>query len=274
MRVFKLLPAIAALLLLADAASAQQPRPQGQAAQQRNSKTPEQLEQPQQPAPPRSYQPIPVKLPAPSADASFDAFRKQLAAIAEKKDRAALSKLVVARGFFWDGEEGDNTDKRKSSMENLVAALGLDAKDGSGWENLAAAAADPTLEASEDHKGVMCGPASPEVDEQAQQALIKATGTDEEEWGFTTSDGVEVRAAPQANAPIIEKLGLQLVRVLPDDETPNATAPMMRVVAPSGKVGYVPADAVSPLSFDQLCYVKDPSGWKITGYVGSEADDD
>ncbi len=34
--------------------------------------------------------------------------------IAGKKDRAALAKLVVAQGFFWDGEKGDQADKKKS----------------------------------------------------------------------------------------------------------------------------------------------------------------
>ena len=35
-------------------------------------------------------------------------------------------------------------------------------------------------------------------------------------------------------------------------------------------VGYVPADALSPLGNDQLCYVKDATGWKIGGFVGGE----
>ena len=48
-----------------------------------------------------------IKLPAPVKDPSFDAFRKQLGEAAAKKDRAALSRLVVAQGFFWDGEKGD-----------------------------------------------------------------------------------------------------------------------------------------------------------------------
>ncbi len=38
---------------------------------------------------------------------------------------------------------------------------------------------------------------------------------------------------------------------------------------PSGKVGYISADVLSPLGNDQVCYVKDATGWKITGYVGA-----
>ena len=32
---------------------------------------------------------------------------------------------------------------------------------------------------------------------------------------------------------------------------------------PSGKVGYVSADAISPLGNDQVCYVKDGAGWVV-----------
>ena len=45
---------------------------------------------------------------------------------------------------------------------------------------------------------------------------------------------------------------------------------MLRVVTPSGKIGFVPADAISPLGNDQLCYVKEGGGWKIAGFIGGE----
>lgn len=41
-------------------------------------------------------------------------------------------------------------------------------------------------------------------------------------------------------------------------------------MTPAGKTGYVAADAVQPLAIDQICYIKDASGWKITGYVGGD----
>ena len=64
---------------------------------------------------------------------------------------------------------------------------------------------------------------------------------------------------------MIEKLGMHFVRVMEDDgpEPPADQMPMLKVVTPSGKVGFVPADALSPLGNDQLCYVKDATGWKI-----------
>jgi hypothetical protein len=42
----------------------------------------------------------------------------------------------------------------------------------------------------------------------------------------------------------------------------------VRVVTPSGKVGYVRDDAIGSLDLDQLCYTKDAAGWKIGGYAG------
>jgi hypothetical protein len=40
------------------------------------------------------------------------------------------------------------------------------------------------------------------------------------------------------------------------------------VVTPAGRTGWVSADDVWRLMFDQICYMKDSSGWKITGYLG------
>jgi hypothetical protein len=222
-------------------------------------------------APQKSYEPLAVKPPQTAADPSFESFHKQLADIARRKDRAALQKLVVTQGFFWEAETGDKASKRKSSFENFATAVGLNDKAGSGWEIIAGAAAESTLEAMEDRKGVMCGPASPQIDEKGFEALIKATGTDAEEWGYPRAAGLEVRSTAQPNGPIIETLGMHLVRVLPDD-TANATQPpvVLRVVGPSGKVGYVPTAALLPIVFDQVCYIKEPGGWKITGYAGGE----
>ena len=68
----------------------------------------------------------------------------------------------------------------------------------------------------------------------------------------------------------MEKLGLIFVRVMPD-MAPNASQDFMRVVTPSGKVGFVAAEAINPLGSDQLCYGKDASGaWKIVGMIGGE----
>jgi hypothetical protein len=220
-------------------------------------------------APVKPYKPIAVTPPAPFNDPSFVAFRKQLDDVAQHKDRAALAKLVVAQGFFWI-QDKDYADKRKSGIDNLAKAVDLDAKDGSGWDVLTGFANDPTGAELPDHKGVICGPADPTVNPQDFEALGKATQTDPTDWGYPTKDGVELHAAGQPNSPVIEKLGMYLVRVLPDSAPPdNANAPaFLHVATPSGKAGYVQADALVPLGGDQMCYTKDASGWKITGYFG------
>jgi hypothetical protein len=233
-------------------ANAQQPQPQ----------------QAPQIAPPKAYKPVGVKAPLPSSDASFTAFRKQLADIAQKKDRAALQKLVVAKGFFWESEGGEHGNPKASSFDNFSQAVSLDDKDGGGWDILAAAAQEPTLEADEDRKGVMCGPASPQIDEQSLVALIKDTGTDADEWAFPNVERLEVRTEPKADAPVAETLGQILVRVYPEENNSTEPQTMLRIVTPSGKLGYVPMTAVLPIVTDQLCYIKDAGGWKITGYAG------
>jgi hypothetical protein len=227
---------------------------------------------PQQPSPPKPYKPVAVKFAPPFSDPSLDAFRKEVAAVAQRKDRAALARMVVAKGFFWETEEGKGADAKKSSIDNLVAALGLDAKDGSGWAALAETVGEGNAAADPQAKGVACAPAPPELNEKDFDALIKATQTDPGEWSYPAAAGVEVRATPQAAASVVEKLGVHLVRVMVDDSPANAVqganADWTRIVAPSGKVGYVAASAINNLIEDQICYLKDASGWKITGVVG------
>jgi hypothetical protein len=223
-------------------------------------------------APLKPYQQVVVTPPAPVSDAAFVAFRKQLAEVAAHKDRAALAKLVVAQGFFWM-QDKDLADKRKSGIANLASAIDLDAKDGSGWDTLGAAATDPTGEPLPEHPNVICAPAEPKIDAKAFEALMQATQTQPPEWGYMSTDGVEVRGAAKASAPVVEKLGLILVRVLPDSGPPDDPnqPPFLHIATPSGKAGFVPIEAVSNLFSDQMCYTKDAGGWKIAGYFGGAA---
>jgi hypothetical protein len=223
----------------------------------------------QQPAPPKPYKPVTIKLPTPVADPTFVAFRKTLGDIAQKKDRAALAKLVAASFFFVNGEK-DTADKKKAGIDNLAKALSLDGKDGAaGWNTLGEYAKEPTAEPDEEHKGVLCAPADPAFDENAAEALAKQTQTDPGEWGYPVKDGVEVHAAGKPDAPVSDKLGLYLVRVYPDDSPAAAVegSDFIRVVLPSGKTGYVAGDQLLSLGNEQLCYAKDGSGWKIAGFI-------
>jgi hypothetical protein len=225
------------------------------------------------PMPPvKPYQAVAVTPPGRYDDPSFAAFRKQLADIAQHKDRAALAKLVVAQGFFWM-QDKDLADKHKSGIANLATAIDLDAKDGSGWDALAGYANDPTGGPLPDHPGVICAPADPSIDPKAFEALLQATQTEPPEWAYPITDGVEMRSVPKPNAPVVEKLGLTLVRVLPDTAPPQdpSQAAFVHVAAPSGKSGFVLADSFSGLGADQMCYANEASGWKIAGYFGGAA---
>lgn len=223
---------------------------------------------PPPPAPVKPYKPVAVTPAEPYNDPSFAAFRKDLAAIAQRKDRAALAQLVVARGFFWV-QDKDIADPKKSGIDNLAKAIGLDNPDGSGWEILSTDAADDTLAEVPQNQGLFCAPAPPRFDLRALQALIGQTDTDASDWGYPTSNGVEVRAAAQPNAPVIEKLGMFFVRVLPESaQTAQGAPPFLHVALPDGKTGYVALDAVAPLASDQICYTKEAGAWKITGYIG------
>ena len=220
---------------------------------------------PKAPAP-KPYKAVPITLPKSAPDASFEAMRKQLAEAAERKDRAALTKLVVGQGFFWDRENGDGADKRKPGVDNLSTALGLANKDAAGWDMLATYADEPTVSPSSEHKGAMCAPADPVFNGKDFDNLVDATGTDPIEWGYPVSDGIEVRSAGEAGAPVVDKLGLYFVRIMPDSIT--ASPSFVHIVMPSGKTGYVSIDSVAPMGNDQICYVKDAGAWKIGGYVG------
>ncbi len=225
-------------------------------------------QQPPPIAPAKPYKPVAVEPSKPFDDPAFIAMRKQLAAAAQKKDRAALAKLVVSQGFFWEKDSGDAADKKKSGIDNLSTALGLAAKDGAGWDILASYAEEPTASPAPapEHKGAMCAPADPAFDGAAFEALIKETQTDPGEWGIPVSANIEVHAGPQANAPVTGKLALALVRVLP--ETAAQASSYLRVVTPDGKTGFVSVDSIGPIGSDQLCYIKDGGDWKIGGYIG------
>jgi len=246
----------------------QLPPPGGQGAPppQRGQAAP-----PQQPAAAavKPYKAVAVTAPAAVADPSFEAFRKQLGAVAEKKDRKALAGLV-APNFFWMGEKGDKADKKKPGIENLAKAIQLDGKEASGWEILGAASNDPTGTPFPDRKDTICSPADPGFNPQELEALAKATGTEEGDWAYPTQAGLEVHSGPQPNSPVVEKLGLHFVRVMQENGPGDQQNPMLKVVTPSGKTGFVPAEALSPLGSDQLCFTKEGAGWKISGFIGGD----
>jgi hypothetical protein len=261
-----LYPASTALLLAIALVSvdglAQQPKPEAQPPAPQA-----------QPATPGPYKAIAITLAKPLGDASFDAFRKEVTDIAKKKDRAALAGKVVAKGFFWEREDSDGADAKKSGVDNLAAAMGLDAKDGSGWDLLAIYLADASAEPVTEMKGVVCSPASPQYDDKEFEQVIQATKTNPTDWAYPSSANLELHAKFDAKSPVVEKLAATLLWLYPDEKQPDSVTTWIRLVAPSGKLGYVQSTALLPLVSDQLCYLKDANGWRITGYRGGGASD-
>jgi hypothetical protein len=223
-------------------------------------------QQPPPQAPPKAYKPITVSAAAPMSDAGLDALRKQIGDIAGKKDKKALAGLVVAKGFFWDRADGKPSDGKKSGLDNLSAAIGLN--EDAGWESLGAYAGDPTAAPSDAHKGAVCAPSPPKYDQKGLEALAKATGTDMFEWGFVSQPGSEIHAKADPKSPLVEKVDMILIRVYEDPNAQGEGGDFTRVVGPSGKVGFISSDVIRALMGDQLCYVKDGAAWKIGGYVG------
>lgn len=247
---------VAVVALAPQWAAAQQPKPAPSGAPAAS-----------QPARPGPYKAVAVTLPKPFGDPSLDAFRKSLAEIAQHKDRTALASKVVTKGFFWQREDADGADPKKSGIDNLAEAIGLDASDGTGWQAIAAYAEEESAAPQPGVKDLVCSPASPGFDEEQMDEVARQTGTDPSEWGYPTSPGVDVRAKPNASAPAVDKLGMNLVRLLLDDSE-STSAEWIKVVTPAGKVGYVPSDALGPLGSDQICYSKAGGSWHIAGFVG------
>src|SRR6266849_1095200 len=188
----------------------------------------QQVPLPMQPAPPGPYKSIAVTLPPRQSDASLDAFRKELGDIAKKKDSAALAGKVVTKGFFWQREDSDDADAKKSGIDN---------------------------------------PAAASFNEAEMEKLAQSTRTDPADWAYPIATGVEVRAKPEAGAAVVEKLGMVMVRILPEEDQANGD--WLKLVTPSGKIGYVSGNVLAPFGSDQLCYQKDGGGWKIAGYIGA-----
>jgi hypothetical protein len=223
---------------------------------------------PPPPAPVKPYQSIAVTPPAPYSDQGFVAFHKQFADAVAHKDRAALGKLVVAQGFFWM-QDKDRADKRKSGIDNLAEAVSLNGKDGFGWEALASFADDPTGAPLPEKPKLICAPAPPTFDQKAFMAVVETTHTGEPEWAYPSRAGLDVRSAAKPDAPVVEKLGMVFVRVLPDADANGPDEPQFaRIATPAGKTGYVDINAISALGGYAICYTKEASGWKIAGLFG------
>jgi hypothetical protein len=217
------------------------------------------------PPPPKPYGAVTVTLPRPSADASFEAFRKELAAVVSRQSRADLLKLVVPKDFFWEHDLGGSFDAAKSSADNFTRAFYFD-RDGDTWQRLAAIAAERGVSRHASRKGVVCAPGEPAYSDAALEKLYAATGTHGLDWAYPRAAATPVRLAPQASAAVVDTLKLHFVRTLDPDPADNGWTP---VVTPSGRTGFVAPGGLATLYIERLCYGKDGRGrWRIMGYIG------
>jgi hypothetical protein len=216
---------------------------------------------------------VSVQLPPPPNDASFAAFRQNLAAVARRRVFEELARNVTPEGFFWDRDFAKSFDPKLTGAENLAAAIRLEHGTGTGWQMLADFAAEPTASPMPAAPGVLCAPGQPSFAQDDFDRLIEATRTSPADWVYPRAAGLELRAAPGPTSALMELLGSYFVRVIGFATAPANADPLhtswTRIAAPSGKVGYAAPDTLNSLSTAQLCYVKDITGrWTITGFVG------
>jgi hypothetical protein len=223
------------------------------------------------PSAPKPYMAVVITPAKAFADPGFAAFRKTIGAAAKSRLYGELEALVLAQGFFWDRDFGRGYDPRRSSADNLAAAIGLERRDGAGWNMLAVLATEDAVEPLDSRPGVVCAPARPNYDSIEFSKLLDKTYTGEIDWAYPRASETVVRSAPQAGAPTVGLLGSQFVRLLgfdgPESDVPGRNQ-WGRVALPDGKTGYTAPGSLMSLTPDRLCYIKDlVVGWRIAGFV-------
>ena len=179
--------------------------------------------QPPPVAPIKPYKAIAVTPPKPMSDASFDAFRKQLADVASARTAPGWPNWSRRRAFSgckkrtWRTRQIRRRQSRQGRRSRRQGRLGL-----GGAQQLAATDRPPspcrTTKAWCVRRPLRlryeCARRPPQVDRKPTRPT-----------GATSSRTASRRAARrQPNAPVVEKLGLILVRVLPDDAPPADNA--------------------------------------------------
>jgi hypothetical protein len=222
--------------------------------------------------PPKPYPAIAIALPAAPRDPSFEAFRGALAAAAKDRRYSELAPLV-AREFFWARDFAHAFDGRRPAVDNLAAAIRLEHREGSGWQALAAFAAEPTAEPLVSRPGVVCAPAPPQYDRVAFARMLDETHGAQFDWNYPRTEHTPVHVAPERSAAVIGTINLHFVRRLGFDRANGASSNRnhwTRIVTPAGLVGFVIPGALMSLNSERLCYGKDAVGqWRIVGYVAA-----
>ena len=214
-------------------------------------------------------------------DAAFENMQKSFAEAAAKEDTQALFALVGPT-FVWmsQGEISNQFDFGRSGLHNFKVVFGFRESgkdsdeavtDGPFWPSLATFAADKTYYTAADT--LVCGPiAATVVDDNGLDAARQKIGADDSvEWYFTVAEVTTVTASPTDASPVgrVGRVALPVMSVYPPtpEKQSGPTVTHLQVLIPSGKNGWIPISAVSPLVADRLCYALSPDGtWKIAGF--------
>jgi hypothetical protein len=227
-----------------------------------------------------SYPQVRVELvPSFTPDAALGRFRKQFINAVAKKDINALSALV-APGFVWtvNNELSSDFDPGRDPLHNFRVAFGfrvpgqdVDGKveNGPYWDFLQSFANDNTFYQVGEGGKLICSPTAATVasEEVYERAIARVEATYEDVQWFFAVRGVPVAKAPEDTGPPIGKLGTEAFPVISVHPEGAEVATHYEVLLPSGRTGWIPANAARALQADRLCYAPTANGeWKIAIY--------
>ena len=236
-----------------------------------------------------AYARVKVELtPAYTPDAAFSRFRSEFTNAVARKDATALFALV-APGFVWtqNSELAGDFDPGRDAQHNFRVVFGFRApgkgvdgevESGPFWDALAAFANNGSYYQSTSGGNLVCSPiAASIVDEEAfERARSKVETPDEgADWYFIARSTPVTKAPGDKGAPIAT-LGLEAVPILKahptsDSAQPTSAPTHYEVLLPSGRTGWIPANAAQPFQTDRLCYALTAKvEWKIAIYDSAE----
>ena len=216
-------------------------------------------------------------------DAGFEKFRKQFISAVDGKDLKALSALV-APGFVWtvNSALAPDYDPGRDAQHNFRVVFGFRApgKDADGgveggpfWGVLKGFADDDSFNQNSDSGNLVCSPnsasaVSTEVYERAVARVEEAF--EGAQWVFLLQ-GTPVAKAPDDKGTPIGKIGVEAVPVISTYPQKAEVPTHFEILLPSGRRGWIPANAARPMLGDRLCYVLTPSGdWKFGIYDSAD----
>lgn len=224
-------------------------------------------------------------------DAAFEQMRKAFIDATRQKDANALFALV-SPGFTWtaDGALAGDADPGRSPLHNFKVLFGFRAfgkdtdggvSDGPYWDDLSDFAADDSFYTVDQGPGIVCSPMAANVDDEDKldQARRKIeTGGDVADWYFVGRD-TKVFKSPDDKGLPVATLSKQAFPVLGTAPAARAGQPApepthYEVLLPTGKTGWIAAEAARPLESSRLCFAKTARGdWAIAQYDGLANDE-